>query len=553
LLLVSGMVMSGFQEARADAVTDVFFEELRRKDQREEEQRRRDAAPDVRLQPEMPPLDEALPRESVCFSILSIKLDGLPPARFTWAQPLVDRFVGQCVGVEGINVLVKRLQAEFIARGYITTRVVVPKQDLTSAVLMLHIVPGVVRDIRFADDEGRGSWFTAFPTGPGELLNLRDLEQGLEQMKRMPSQDIEMDIAPGVQPGESDVVIKRKPEKPWRAILSLDDSGSDATGKWQGAATFAWDDPFGINDLFNLSINTNAERDNKPNGARGNSLYYSFPFGYWTVSVSASEYEYRQTVEGINQTFLTSGETTQYDIRVQRGLFRTAKSKTGLQFRVSKKKSRNFIEDVEIDVQRRDVTAAEWTLQHRQYLGAATLDIAWAYRYGVPWWNAQDEPENPSPTAPTTRYRLQTLDAGLALPFSLWDRKLRYGATIRAQASEDYLYGSEFFAIGNRYTVRGFDGEQTLAAERGAYIRNELGFSLWESGQEIYIGIDYGRVGGPSAGSLSGRHLAGSVLGLRGRYKKDFQYDASAGWAQSKPDTFETGRPAYAVQLNYQY
>jgi hemolysin activation/secretion protein len=540
--------------ARADIVSDVFFEELRRKEQRDEDLRRREPKPDVRLQPEAPaPVPETLPQESVCLSVHRIQLDGLRPEDLPWAQPLADRHLGQCIGAEGITVIVKKLQAEFLARGLITTRVYIPPQNLIEGTLTLKVVPGVIRDIRFADDSGRGSWRTAFPAGPGELLNLRDLEQGLEQMKRVPSQDVEIDIAPGAQPGESDVIVKRKAEKPWRGIVYLDNSGSGSTGRWQGAFTLAWDDMFGFNDLFNVSVNGDARRDDPDASTLGNSLYYSFPYGYWTFILSTSKYEYRRVVQGTNQSFVSSGVTRQSDLRIQRMVLRSASNKTSLQFRLVKGDSRSFVEDAEIENQRRDVTAAEWSVQHRRFLGAATLDASWSYRYGVPWFGAQDDPAGEDSDMPTTRYRLHALEATLTAPFTAWGTGWRYTLNLRGQTTHDVLYGSEHFAIGNRYTVRGFDGEQTLAAERGYVARNELSAALGNSGQEAYFGVDYGRVGGLSAEILPGRSLTGSVLGVRGIWGKSFQYDASAGWVLSKPQGFSTEGPAYAVQASYRF
>lgn len=540
--------------ARADAFSDIFIDELRRKDQRDEDMRRREPKPDVRLQPEAPaPVPDALPQESVCLSVHRIQLDGIRPGDFPWAQPIADRYLGQCIGAEGITVIVKKLQAEFIERGLITTRVYIPPQNLIEGTLTLKAVPGVIREYRFDDGADAGNWRTAFPASPGELLNLRDLEQGLEQMKRVPSQDVEIDIAPGAQPGESDVVIKRKREKPWRGIVYFDDSGAKATGKWQGALTLAWDNPFGLNDLVNVTVNGDARRDDPDASSLGNNFYYSAPYGYWTFSFAYSKYEYRRLVQGTNETFESSGETRQHDLRVQRMLHRAAASKTSAQFRLVKSESHSFVEDAEINNQRRQVTAAEFALQHRHHLGRATLDLNWGYRRGVPWLGAQDDPADSDPGMPTTRYRLHTLEATLAAPFSVVGVASRYTLTLRGQTTRDALYGADYFAIGNRYTVRGFDGEQTLAAERGFVARNELSAALGDTGQELYIGLDYGRISGPSAEILPGRTLTGSVLGLRGGWGKDFQYDVSAGWALRKPENFSTRAPALSVQLSYRF
>jgi hemolysin activation/secretion protein len=197
------------------------------------------------------------------------------------------------------------------------------------------------------------------------------------------------------------------------------------------------------------------------------------------------------------------------------------------------------------------VTAVGAGLGHRRFLGAAVLDAVLEYRQGVPWW-AQKDPAARDPASPTTRYHLATLDASLSVPFRLLGAPLRYLHRTRGQYSWDRLFVSDQFSIGSRYTVRGFDGELTLAAESGFYTRNELGVPLWRTGQELYAGVDHGLVGGPSAGALAGRMLTGGVVGLRGGYRF-LSYDVFAGWALGRPRGFRTGQPALGCMVTCQF
>jgi hemolysin activation/secretion protein len=64
--------------------------------------------------------------------------------------------------------------------------------------------------------------------------------------------------------------------------------------------------------------------------------------------------------------------------------------------------------------------------------------------------------------------------------------------------------------------VRGFDGEYLLSVEKGFYWRNDAELPLGSSGQSLYVGLDYGRVYGPSVAALLGNELAGAVVGMRG-------------------------------------
>jgi hemolysin activation/secretion protein len=66
---------------------------------------------------------------------------------------------------------------------------------------------------------------------------MRDLEQGLEQMKRVASQDVDMKIEPTDTSRESDVVVSVRRAKPWTFVASVDNSGTESDG--QMAATSA--------------------------------------------------------------------------------------------------------------------------------------------------------------------------------------------------------------------------------------------------------------------------------------------------------------------------
>jgi hemolysin activation/secretion protein len=105
------------------------------------------------------------------------------------------------------------------------------------------------------------------------------------------------------------------------------------------------------------------------------------------------------------------------------------------------------------------------------------------------------------------------------------------------------------FAIGGRYSVRGFDGETSLVSDRGWLIRNDLGWVPGQGGTELYVGIDYGRVGGRSVAELIGRDLAGGVVGARGGWKR-LSYDLFAGAPISKPRGYPTADISFGFNLS---
>lgn len=527
-------------------------EQNRNARQAEQNRRLREQERDVFLQEEKQRIkDVKIPEETPSFKIDTILIEGDEDGHFAWIHGQVKPYFGMKIGIQGINLIVKNLTNVLIDRGYVTTRILVPQQDISNGVLKLQLVPGLIKDIKFTDSNLRADWRSAFPTRPGNILNLRDLEQGLEQMKRVPSQDADMQLVPGDKPGETVVQITVKQKKPWKLVLSLDDSGSEATGKLQASETFSLDNLFGINDLFNISFNSDAERKGYLYGTHGNSFSYSAPAGYWTYSLTGSEYKYHQTIENMGTDFVTSGRTSNLEFKAEKLVYRDQTRKTSLAFSLTKSVSKSFIDDTEIEIQRRKTTAAKLALSHKQYNGQTVIDYSLAYKRGVPWFGAQADPADSGEDQPTTHYNIWSLDASLTTPVLLGKTKASYNAYLHGQYTKDRLYAAEFLSIGNRYTVRGFDGEQTLAAENGWYLRNELSIPLNQSGPEFYVALDVGQVGGASVDQSYGRSIAGSTVGIRGNLASA-QYDVFFGTPIKHPASMDVPNHVMGFQLYYQ-
>ena len=565
LILVSILFAAASAEAHAAATPETAIqEELLRQQARERTLRQQqEPTSDVRLDRPQSLADQGLlPQdESPCFKIERIVLGGDAAEQFQWARAAANRAAGghddaatgRCLGSGGIDRVMRRVQNAIVARGYVTARILAEPQDLRAGTLKLTLIPGRIRNIRFAEGTAaRATKWNALPARPGDLLNLRDIEQGLENFKRVPTADADIQITPGELPGESDIVIHWRQAFPVRLTLSVDDSGSKATGKYLGAVTVAADHLLAQNDLFYLSFNHDLGYGaTGEKGAQGYTAHYSIPYGYWLLGVTASDSTYHQTVAGINQTYRFSGESQNSEIKLSRLIYRDAVRKTTLSLRGWTRASKNYIDDTEIEIQRRRTSGWEAGLGHREFIGAATLDMSLAYRRGTGAMDALPAPEDAAGNG-ASRLQLMTADAQLTLPFTLGDQRLRYSLLGRAQWNRTPLVPQDRFAIGGRYSVRGFDGENILSADRGWLIRNDLDVFLGKSGQALYLGLDYGEVGGHASQWLVGTRLAGAVLGLRGRYR-GFHYDIFVGQPIKKPEGFKTADTTAGFNLNWSF
>ncbi|MEO8408951.1 MAG: ShlB/FhaC/HecB family hemolysin secretion/activation protein [Propionivibrio sp.] len=533
--------------------------------QRQQERERllreqQEQVPDVRIQaPDSVDTSRIPDSETPCFTIRQIVLKSEMPV-FDWALPAADLpndpATGRCLGSQGINRVMSRIQNAIIARGFVTTRVLAEPQNLSEGTLTLTVIPGRIHAVRFSDDsDARANDWNALPAQAGDLLNLRDIEQALENFKRLRTAEADVQIVPageGGKPGESDVLITWKQAFPLRLSLSANDGGSSDTGKYQGSATLSGDHLLALNDLFYASFNHDlGGGDAGQRGTRGHNLHYSLPFGYWLFAATTSANRYHQSVAGYSQNYLYSGTSENYELKATRLIHRDATSKTAVSLRGYLNKSSNFIDDTEIDVQRRRMAGWEAGLAHRAFIARATLDLNLAYRRGTGAFSALPAPEQAFAEG-TSRPTIITADASLALPFTLGGQNFHYSATWRAQWNRTPLVPQDRFAIGGRYTVRGFDGESVLLAERGWFVRNELGMPLGASGHEIYVGLDHGQVGGRSAKLLVGKRLTGAVIGWRGRVK-NLAFDIFAGQPISKPEGFKTDRVTTGFNLSLSF
>jgi len=194
------------------------------------------------------------PADNRCFAIKDIQLQGADSLSASDRARLLKPYVGQCLGVSQLNELLKVITDFYIAKGRVTSRAYLPQQDLSSGHLQVLVVEGKLEGLKGA----QGSTVTdrelamAFPGKVGEPLNLREVEQLVDQLSRLPSKQAHMELTPGSQVGGSDVVVKNTPQKPWRASLSRNNDGQKSTGEQQWGAGLEWDSPLGLADQLIL-------------------------------------------------------------------------------------------------------------------------------------------------------------------------------------------------------------------------------------------------------------------------------------------------------------
>jgi hemolysin activation/secretion protein len=409
-----------------------------------------------------------------------------------------------------------------------------------------------VAHVRAADGTDESVWRgPPLFVGPADVLDLRDLEQTLENLQRTPGAQASVQIAPAALEGHSDLIVDYRLDRPLRAQLSLDDAGNRETGQWQANATLSWSSPLGLADL--LYVSQGKDVGGRAAGPRGSSqqvLHYSLPLGRWLVAVTASEYSHHQTLPGPQVSNRYQGKASHTELKLARVVRRAMDSKTSLHVKAFQRRSRNFINDAEVHPQRRRVGGWEAGMDHTHYLGRSTLLASMNHRRGTGAFGSQRAVEERFGEG-TSRMRVTQASVSLNVPWRWGDHGFRYEGQLRAQWDHTALLSQDRICIGGRYSVRGFDGVQALCGERGQVLRQELAWTPPGKAWQPYAALDIGRVSGPSAPARA--VLTGWALGVRSAWVRgplSLDLDLFIGRPISRPDGFETQGTTAGLSMN---
>ena len=441
----------------------------------EEQQRRLQELKDLPGK-DIKPVQPAAPTDTRCFPIKDIELKGADSLSESEKNRLLKPYIGQCLGVAQLNELLKVITDYYIAKGHVTSRAYLPQQDLSSGHLQVLVVEGKLEGIKGA----QGSTVTdrelamAFPGKVGEALNLREVEQLVDQLSRLPSKQAQMELTPGTQIGGSEVLVKNQPQKPWRASLSRNNDGQKSTGEQQWGAGLEWDSPLGLADQLILRGGHDAISDHQKT-SKNSMLYYNVPWGWWNFSYTYSESEYRTPGDLDGYKYKQTGDSQNHQLRAERVVHRDDVSKTSVNVGLTHLRTNNYFNDERLDVSSNRLSEFQVGINHGRRIGSAFVNLDVGMQNGTGAFDAQkdDQERIRGNLTPTPRYRKYTATVSYLQPFMLWGESLSFSSLATGQRSEDVLYPAQRMSLGGSYSVRGFKDQQ-LTGDSGGYWRNEV-------------------------------------------------------------------------------
>lgn len=414
----------------------------------------------------------SLPGKGPCFSIRTITLSGVTLISPGAQQQLLSPWQNQCLDIAKITQLTSTISDWYISRGYITSRAFLTEQDLSQGDLHIVVLEGKLSHIHM-NGESPLMLKMVFPGLEGKILNLRDIEQGMEQINRLRVTPVQIEILPDQQTGYSIVNLTSHPEFPISISVSLDNSGQKSTGEDQLSGSLTGNNLLGLADKLFLSGGRSSEFASAYD-AQNFQAGISIPYGYGLLDYSWAWSNYRTTVINMGYPWISTGDTKTHRLNMSWVAFRNGDIKTALMAGVTQRTSHNWLNNAPLTTSSRNLSSLTVGINHTQKMlgGIATLNPG--YSHGMPWFNAETD-EGKTGDVPRAQFRKWSLSASFQRPVT---NDLLWLTSLYGQWSPDRLYGSERLTLGGESSVRGFK-EQYLSGDNGGYWRNELDYSLF--------------------------------------------------------------------------
>lgn len=368
------------------------------------------------------------------------------------------------------------------------------------------MLEGRLEDIRLQGASSR-QLKMAFPTGAGRILNLRDIEQGMEQINRLRTTPVQIEIIPSAKPGYSIVNLTSTPEFPLTLGLNIDNSGQRTTGTGQLSASLVGNDLLGIADRWFVSGGRSSAFSDWRD-AQNFQAGVSVPYGYGLLDYSYSWSNYHSRFNANNFDWYSNGDNISNRLSGSWVLFRNGQIKTGVQLGLNHYVSHNWLNQTLLQSSSRKLTSLQIGFNHTQKVAGGVATLNPMLSRGMPWFDAESD-SGKNDDLPKAQFRKWSVSSSYQRPVT---QKMWWLSSLYAQWSPDRLYGSERLTIGGENSVRGYK-EQYLSGDVGGYLRNELNYTLFTLPAIGEVSTTLALDGGWLQSDKQDRYAAGTLWG----------------------------------------
>ncbi len=436
------------------------------------------------------------------------------------AKPYLDRELT----TEDVEELRLKITGMYLEKGYISSGAIIPDQDLADGVLTIAVVESSLTDIQVEGTNWFWPWYfsSRLNAAAGPPVNLNDLRNRMQLFLQDQRIDrITAALQPGTQPGESILAVNVKEASPWKAWLEFNNHQSPTVGSNRGLATVSHLNPLGFGDAVSFTYG----RSKGVNPLLDAS--YSIPFTPWDTTLIL---QYRkndfEVVESPFEPLEIESETDIYSVSIRQPIYRTPKQEIAFTLTGEHLRNKNFLLGIPFAFTpgstsqgKVKISALRFSQEWTHRLPNQVLSARSRFSLGLKVLNATT---NGSSTVPDSNFlswlgqiqgarRLETLDIQVIGRMDL-------------QLANDRLFPLEQYAMGGRFTVRGYR-ENTLVRENAFLFSAESRIPIWPSklgNKTVQFApfVDVGRSWNAKGRTPDPQTLASVGVGLRFTFRQ---------------------------------
>lgn len=171
--------------------------------------------------------------QDTTFQIVRFQVEGNSILSADRVQELVAPFTGQQKRYGDVQKALEALEGEFRRLGYGTVQVYVPEQELTTGVVKLLVSEGVIGKVtisgnKYFDDANVRASLPNLQEG--KAPNMRQLSENVQLANENTAKQVEVTLGVSEEEGKVNARVEVKEEDPERIYLTLDNTGTKASG-----------------------------------------------------------------------------------------------------------------------------------------------------------------------------------------------------------------------------------------------------------------------------------------------------------------------------------
>lgn len=432
-------------------------------------------------------------------------------------------YENRTLSTEDLERLRLALTLLYVNNGYITSGAVIPDQDVKDGAIQLQIVEGALSQINV---EGT-NWFRPgyisdrIERGAGPPLRMEPLQTRLQLLQQDPRiEQINAELRPGDQRGESLLNVKVKEQSPWKMWVEFSNYQTPVVGAERGLMTVAHQNVTGHGDPLSITYG----------GSRGVhpviDVAYTLPLNRYDTTFTASYRRNDFVVVSDQFSFLDlSSESEIIGFTLRHPLYRTLSDEVAIAITGERlhNKITSALDSVggttllipgSSDTGVSSVSALRFIQEYVHRTPTSVIAARSRFSVGLDVLNATS---NAGPLPDGRFFSWLGQLQGVRRFDDWWGMQLL--GQMNLQIANDRLFPLEQIPLGGRFSVRGYR-ENTLIRDNGFIFSVESRFPLlrYASGEPLLQFaqfVDVGRAWQAKGDTPDPQTLASVGLGLR--------------------------------------